>query len=102
MLSFELAVHLAELLQAAFAVAGWLPPPLVPTARPTGRTPPILALHGEDDDLLPIGPTRESVTALQGLGYRIELVPFAHTTHHMSPAMKAELERRLVAALQAL
>ena len=100
MLTFELAVHHPELVQTAIAAAGWLPPPLVPTVRPSVPTPPILALHGEDDELLPIQPTRASVAALQSLGYSVELVSFAHTAHHMSPEMKAELERRVALALR--
>jgi phospholipase/carboxylesterase len=100
MLTFELAVHHPELVQIAIAAAGWLPPPLWPTVRPVAPSPPIIALHGEDDELLPIQPTRDSVAALVRLGYPVELVPFAHTAHRMSPEMKAELERRVEQALR--
>ena len=38
----------------------------------------------------------ESVAALRGLGYQVELLPFAPATHHMTPAMKAEVYRLAV------
>ena len=79
-----------------------MPPALLPTAAAAPGSPAIVALHGEDDDLLPIEPTRQSVRALTELGYSVELVPFAKTAHRMSAPEQHELLARVTQAVRAM
>lgn len=102
MLSFALALHHPELVQAAFPIAGWLPPKLVPTTGPAADAPPIVAFHGVDDDLLPIGPTRKVVGALDELGYDIEFREFDRVAHAVAPDIRKELVQRLTRELRKL
>lgn len=101
MLAFALAVHHPEVLGRALPVAGWLPPPLIPTtALPRGaRRVPIRALHGVDDAIVPLAPTRDAVRALSALGYDVELTEVPETGHEASPALHALFSARLEAAL---
>jgi phospholipase/carboxylesterase len=98
MLSFALATMHPQAVAVALPLAGWLPPALWPSAATSGA-PPIVALHGDADTLLPIGPTRESVRALREHGFSCELVEYPGAGHEVTPAMQRELWRRLVAAI---
>jgi phospholipase/carboxylesterase len=100
MLSFTMAVHEPAAVAASFPLGGWLPPPLWPTAKAAGVSyPRIVALHGEADERLPIGPTREGVARLVSLGFPAELRGFAGVRHTVSGEMRHELEGLLAAAI---
>ncbi len=95
MLSFTLAVQHGALFSRAVPVAGWLPEALWPESRPAAAAP-IIALHGDRDDVLPIGPTRASVARLAELGLKVELREFTGVRHTIS----ADERRELFASLQ--
>lgn len=102
MIAFELAVHHPERIHAAVALAGWLPPALVPTAAAPARMPPLFAVHGEQDEILAIERTRESVAALQRLGFPVELRTFAGVPHRPSAEMWRAAEERVAAEVRKL
>jgi phospholipase/carboxylesterase len=94
MLTFALAVHHPEVVGAAFPLAGWLPPSLMPSEqRAQGRYPAIRALHGEDDRILPVERTEVSAADLEELGFEVELVTFEDIPHEMSHDMWQRLEK---------
>lgn len=98
MLSFALAVRHPSALAAAVPLAGYLPEALVPATAPPG-TPPIVALHGEDDPLIAIGAAQGTVATLRERGFSAELVAYPEVPHSVSAAMLRELYRRLLASL---
>lgn len=100
MLSFVLAVDHPESIAAAVPVGGWLPPPLWPTTLPSGHVPPIVALHGEDDQVVRFTPTREAVDALIKSGWPASLQPFAGVAHSIPPPVRRELIAQLRRALE--
>ncbi len=102
MLTFNLAVRHGELFSAAFPVGGWLPPPSWPKGRAPAGAPPIHALHGDADPAVRYGPTREAVEALRARGWDAELSTYPGVGHAIPPPMRAELHRRLTAALKTL
>ncbi len=81
MLSFAVAVGHPEVVGRAVAVAGWLPPDLVPEGPAPPDAPPIHALHGEADTVLPLEPTRASVAVLQERGWTVDLQTFPDIQH---------------------
>ena len=89
-MAFAIAVTHPLKVGAAFPMAGWLPPPLVPlTVDDPSIYPPIHAMHGVDDEIIPVGPTRESVETLKGMGLDVELVEFAGVKHEMTEEMNS-------------
>jgi phospholipase/carboxylesterase len=98
MLSFALALRHPERLQLALPISGLLPEPLWPTG-PAPRVPPIVALHGSADDLVPIAPTERLVAALEKHGYDVTLHRHAGVGHSISDAMRAQVAATLDAAL---
>jgi phospholipase/carboxylesterase len=95
MLSYALATHAGPRVRFALPIAGFLPEPLWPTA-PTPNAPPIRALHGTADQLVPIAGARALTKRLTQLGYDARLEEFANLGHSMSP----ELQARVHALLQ--
>ncbi len=90
MMSIALAVRHPELVSRAVAVAGWLPEPLWPKALPKDA-PPIVALHGDGDTVLPIERTRRGIEALGAQGWDAELVVYPGVSHHITPQMRARM-----------
>lgn len=99
MMSFAVAVKYPRQVSAAFPMGGWLPPPLWPSQRASAEQPRIVALHGEADRRVPLGPTRQSVEALKRKGYPVELHTFPGVRHAVPPALRAELFEQLSRAL---
>ncbi|TPV96319.1 MAG: hypothetical protein B7733_04965 [Myxococcales bacterium FL481] len=92
MLSFALATSHPDLFSAAFPVGGWLPPPLWPLHIDDPRDfPPIVALHGDQDHAVALGPTQAAVTELIRLGFRAQLHVYPDVGHAITPAMREEL-----------
>jgi phospholipase/carboxylesterase len=78
--------------RAAFPVGGALPAPLWPPAATPGRvTPRLVALHGEDDELVPLAPTRRAVDALAQRGFDAKLETFPGVAHSVPPQVRARL-----------
>jgi len=94
MLTFALAVHHPEVVGAAFPLAGWLPPSLMPEHRRAhARYPAIRALHGEDDPILPVERTEVSAADLTDIGFEVELVTFEDVPHRMNRDMWQRLRK---------
>jgi phospholipase/carboxylesterase len=97
MLTFTLATHHPEVVGAAFPLAGWLPPSLMPEARRAHtRYPTIRAMHGADDPILPSARTELAADELSRRGYAIELLTFDDVRHEMSVEMWRHLEKWVV------
>lgn len=95
-LAFLLAVHRPESVSSAFPIAARFLPEWLPERRTfEGRGPWIVALHGEDDETVPIAPTRDAVAKLRALGYGAELRAYPGVAHDFAAAMRADLGRAL-------
>lgn len=97
MLSFALALQEPDLVDAVLPIAGWLPKALVP---PPGslkqrRYPPIRALHGGADALVPLKPTRDLVEHLRKSGLDARLQTYSGTEHVVSPTMNHDVQTQL-------
>ncbi|MCB9635190.1 MAG: hypothetical protein H6721_23970 [Sandaracinus sp.] len=99
MLTYTLAILHPELLDSALPIAGWLPPSLIPSEVPAIRRVPIRSIHGDADPVVRIGPTRELIARLRGLGFEIEWVEERGTQHVVSETMNVIFERWLEEAL---
>jgi phospholipase/carboxylesterase len=88
MLSFLLATRHPGAIRRAVPVAGWLPPGLQGAKAPT-PAPSIRALHGDADNILPLGPTQEAVTALKGAGWDVTLEVFPGVGHRIPAPLRA-------------
>lgn len=94
MLTFTLATRHPELVSAAVAVGGWLPPPLWPKALPA-EAPTLLALHGTDDPAVKFPPTQAAVAHLEAIGWPAQLHAYPGVRHAIPPEMRAELHAEL-------
>jgi phospholipase/carboxylesterase len=72
-----------------------------PSIAPAGGDgfPPIIALHGETDARVPIGPTRDAIAALAGRGARAELVAYPGVGHTVTAEMQRNVERLIREAM---
>lgn len=99
MISFAVAVRHPELIRLAIPISGVLPRPLWPSSGGARSVLPIRALHGVQDALVLIEPTRETVAHLKGAGFDAELKEYENVGHGMSPAMREELHKLIEQAL---
>lgn len=89
MLSFVIAARHPESVQLAVPIAGWLPPQLMPEGEgPIEGAPRIIALHGDADERVKLGPTREAVEALKARGVDSSLEVFERAAHSFPPRMR--------------
>ncbi len=87
MLTFGLALLRPDLVEAAFPLAGWLPSYLVDRYLDPSRTyPPIRALHGSGDPVVPLVETRAMVRRLQASGLDATLEVFESDQHELPAA----------------
>lgn len=98
MLSFGLATLRPDLVAAAIPLAGVLPEPLRTTKAPDAA-PPIIALHGDADPVLPIGQARDTVSALKDAGWNVTLLEYPGVKHQLRGDMQRELFRRVKDAM---
>lgn len=85
MLTFGLAVLRPETIDGAFPMAGWLPSYLARQyVDPMRAYPPIRALNGDGDPVVPVEGTRELVDQLRDLGIDAHLDVFETDRHQMS------------------
>ncbi|AKT43617.1 phospholipase [Chondromyces crocatus] len=98
-LSFALALRHPDLVAAAFPIGGWVPPAILAASADAKGVPPIVALHGEDDARVPIGPTREAVAALAARGIKVELKGYPGVGHSISQEMRQDVFELLRKAL---
>lgn len=100
LLTFTLATHYPDVVSAAFPLAAWLPPALVPPyARDVFPYPRIRGVHGTADTVIPLGPTEELYDTLSGRGLDAELLTFDGVAHEMSEDMNTQLHEWLREAL---
>jgi phospholipase/carboxylesterase len=92
-LSFALALHHPSRLRLAVPIAGYLPG--VPER--LDATPPIIAFHGTDDDLIPIAGTRTLVTTLRDRGVDVTLHELSGVAHRIP----LDATRRFLRVLEA-
>jgi len=90
-LSFALYARHPELISAAYPLSGWLPPSLVPGARPAGELRPLLAFHGTADSMVPIEHARTAVGALALRGFPAAIREFAGVGHAVPEPVQAAL-----------
>jgi phospholipase/carboxylesterase len=65
------------------------------------HTPPIIAFHGTNDEIIPIHVDRETVERLRGLGIRAELREH-EAPHWIVDSMRTELQAELARAIERL
>jgi phospholipase/carboxylesterase len=100
LIAYSLALHHDDVVGAAFLLSTWLPPPLEPLyKRGDLQYPPMRAMHGTNDPIIPIGPTRVLASRLHERGFDIELEEFAGVGHEMSPEMNELFHRWIERAL---
>ena len=88
MMTFGLALRHPGLVEAAFPVAGWLPEFFVDEALQPKRTyPPIRAMHGREDPIVPAEPAMAIVRKLQDRGLDATIEVFPWDQHSMSEQM---------------
>lgn len=89
MLSFALAARYPERVKAAVPIGGVLPPPLWPALDGGKQSARVIALHGEDDELVPVGPARAGVEALSARGFDARLESFPGVGHGIPATLRA-------------
>jgi len=90
MMSFALALRHPDRIDGAFPSAGWLPAHLVDESVVSKRSyPPIRALHGRGDPIVPVEPTVAMVDDLKARGLDVTLEVFAWDEHSMNEEMHA-------------
>lgn len=100
LVTYSLALHHDDVVGHAFPLSTWLPPPLEPLyKREDLRYPPIRSMHGVDDRVIPVAPTRVLVDRLRARGFDIELVEFEGVGHEMSESMNEVFHRWLERAV---
>lgn len=96
-LSFLLATRHPELFSAAFPVAARFPLAWMPqTNTCKSACPPILAMHGDADQTVPMAATQEAVERLKEMRFDVELKPYPGVGHDFDAQMErdfAELAR---------
>jgi phospholipase/carboxylesterase len=93
MISFAVAVKHPRAAGFVIPISGTLPRQLWPQSEPKDKSayPPIRALHGAADELVPIEPTRKAVGHLKELGFDAELTSYPGVSHTVAPSMRQEL-----------
>jgi len=92
LLTFALATHHSDVVQAAFPLAAWLPPAMVPPYRREDlRYPRIRGMHGAVDTIIEPSPTEELYEMLEARGFEVELELFDDVAHEMTDAMNERL-----------
>ncbi len=90
-LSFLLAIHHPEQVVAAFPVAARFLPAWMPRAGGCEPDCPLVfVMHGEEDQTVPMEPTRQAAKLLAGMGWRVEFHQYAGVGHDFSERMKED------------
>lgn len=99
MLSFAIAARHPDAIAAAFPIGGVLPEPLWPRGPSAGGGLEVVALHGESDTRVPIGPTRNGVEALARAGFQASIQTFPGVGHGIPAPMRTRLFELLASAV---
>ncbi|MEM1414090.1 MAG: dienelactone hydrolase family protein [Myxococcota bacterium] len=96
-MALSLAVLAPERIAAAIAIAAWFPEALLPAKG--GTRPPIQAIHGTADPVVPFAPLRALVPKLRALGHAVDWLELDGVGHDSGPLTyrpyRAWLEARL-------
>jgi len=88
-LSFAIAVHHPSAVFAVHPISGMLPPELWPEAPAAGApTPPIRAVHGDADTVVPFASAVQTVETLGTRGFDVSMQAFAGVPHTQSEPMR--------------
>lgn len=94
--SYDLAVHHPDVIDAAFPMSGGLPALLRPTTEAEGKAcAPILSMHGDADPIVPIQLDRDTVSAIDKLGGHAKLEEFPGVVHTVTIAERSEMQQRI-------
>lgn len=99
MLSFALAARHPERVKTALPLGGTLPRNLRPAAGTKKKTK-IRAFHGEIDQVVPLAPTRETVTTLESQGWDATLTTYPGVGHTVPRAMQVDYLKALKSACE--
>lgn len=80
MLAYAMAVRHPDIVDAAVPIAGYLPSALMPEEVPADP-PPIVSMHGLDDDIIRVELDSGSVDALHAMGWPAELYTWEGVAH---------------------
>ncbi|MCP4804278.1 MAG: alpha/beta fold hydrolase [Proteobacteria bacterium] len=95
-LSLALATEHPELVDKVVAIGGDLPREMWPSKAPS-NAPEIIVLHGEDDTVIPIGPTRSTVEHLTRNGWNVTFEAYPGLGHSISTPVRVRLDQELSA-----
>jgi phospholipase/carboxylesterase len=88
-MTYVLAARHPDVVAYAFPISGACPRGLFPHDH--AKTAPIYALHGIEDDVVPIDDDRATIAAFKDDGAVAELHEFPGTRHQMPPPLRADL-----------
>lgn len=91
MVTLALAVQHPSKVRQAIPIGGWLPPPIWPKVDADRDYPPIVALHGRADRIVPFAPSQAALTALAKRGLSARMIPFDDLGHSISGALRDNL-----------
>jgi phospholipase/carboxylesterase len=97
MVAWTLAVRHPTRVGLAIPMAGWVPPAARPRAL---RASPTRSLHGTDDRIVRIDPTREWVGLLRSAGNDVVFRELAGVGHEITPEMNLQFEEWLEEAMR--
>lgn len=101
MLSFAIAARYPDRVRAALPIGGVLPAPLWPTHDAGSPAVRIVALHGELDERVPLGPTQSGVAALRSHGFDARLESFPGVGHSIPDPLRTRYFQLLATTLRA-
>jgi dipeptidyl aminopeptidase/acylaminoacyl peptidase len=64
--------------------------PVSPRQKVSAATPPVLLIHGEDDDIVPIHQSEMMQSALNGAGHQTRFIRVPHEGHHWDEWTRAD------------
>lgn len=100
MISFAVAVRHPEAIGLAVPISGVLPRSLWPAGDDRAkRYPPIHAIHGKADDIVPIAAARRTVEHLTAAGATADLRAFPGVGHTVTEAMRREIHALIAGAV---
>ncbi|MFT5354146.1 MAG: phospholipase/carboxylesterase [Polyangiales bacterium] len=103
MMAFALALLHPQHIDGAVPVAGWLPAFLVDEAfSESDDFPPIRAMHGSGDPIVPLAPTQALVDDLERRNVDIRLEVFPWDKHSMTDAMHTRHRTLILSLIDAM
>jgi len=100
MLTWAVALKHPRDVAAAFPVAGFLFPEMLERTPVDARAmPPIVAFHGDADQVVPVDEDRRGARALERRGVRVDLRVFPGVGHELPPPLRSEIFASLSRAL---